>query len=425
MKEANRSRLGQSVGGRRVALVVMAALGIALSALGVSLATTTPSPSRTRPTGTKSGPGGTAGTNAHFGGNRANASQPAIAAPGQTGELVGVVGNGAMTFPTPTSGWYVAGIYPRAALYHTSNGGATWALSLQDKYVGTEVYFEDSENGWITGSPAGMLHTANGGASWQGLTNSNGGPQSVIFDLTFSSATAGYGISAMGQVYTTSDAGAIWKRDAFAPPNVTHMCQADGAGWVSTLSGVFKTTDNGIAWVKSVTSPVGTEGNTTTVGCSGSMIWSLFNLGGGPGHVGSSFVLSISGDAGTTWNNAIVSNDSGLTPAGPSFPAGSIATKWVTSSGGALTLFDNFSPVSSGPSPCITELRSMDDGNQFTTSLVYEGAASINAEWFSSAMDGWLAVVPSVGAARTVVDVYTTTNGGQSWTASGKISLVS
>jgi len=124
------------------------------------------------------------------------------------------------------------------ALYHTSNGGATWTVLPASGIPTGGVYFLDALHGWIdSGSPATGLGsdvlyaTTDGGKSWKlvgALPQS--APMSWVYGVgmyrvTFADPMRGWYLG-NGVLFTTIDAGKSWQ------PVGLHQA---GTGWIRTF----------------------------------------------------------------------------------------------------------------------------------------------------------------------------------------------
>ncbi len=113
----------------------------------------------------------------------------------------------------------------RGAIYHTTDGGATWQeqYTTADPIVFTGVDFIDAQHGWVASFPGNsgleggfVFYTADGGASWQ--RGEPGSAFAPLWDVHFVDQQRGYVvgadyISAWGPpVWRTLDGGATWEK---------------------------------------------------------------------------------------------------------------------------------------------------------------------------------------------------------------------
>ena len=118
---------------------------------------------------------------------------------------------------TPTSGWAIG---VGGLIYHTTDGGTTWAYQLQgtnnlafdaDLY---SVYFLNSNLGWAVGTsvyPAGstFLATTDGGTTWKSQTP----PASftpTLYSVYFQDANNGWAVGSSGRCALTTNGGTNW-----------------------------------------------------------------------------------------------------------------------------------------------------------------------------------------------------------------------
>lgn len=116
-------------------------------------------------------------------------------------------------FTDNQNGW-VVGI--NGTILHTTNGGATWQLQNSGSTEPLQcVFFANNSIGWAAGgsSNALLLSTNNGGLIWTSMTTGiSSGP---ILDIAFApGGQAGYAITA-DSIYTSTDAGANWTKEAY------------------------------------------------------------------------------------------------------------------------------------------------------------------------------------------------------------------
>jgi photosystem II stability/assembly factor-like uncharacterized protein len=108
------------------------------------------------------------------------------------------------------TGWVVGGYdrTMRAAVLHTSNGGAGWteqSLPTSAKYL-RAVDFIDGLNGWACGRNGTIVHTSDGGANWESQYCPS---DTTLFDIQFADAQHGL-IAGNNIVLYTTDGGAHW-----------------------------------------------------------------------------------------------------------------------------------------------------------------------------------------------------------------------
>lgn len=151
----------------------------------------------------------------------------------------------AIHFPTAAIG-YMVPVYGNE-IYRTINGGNTWStLPLPSNYSMTDVFFHDSQTGFITCTYSKILKTTDGGLTW---TETDFGTQDEFNAIAFTNYNTGYAVGANGTLVTTSNGGASWTPQA---SGVGHHLRCidfpnDSVGYIGTaLYGkVLKTTNGG------------------------------------------------------------------------------------------------------------------------------------------------------------------------------------
>lgn len=159
----------------------------------------------------------------------------------------------AVYFIDANTGWIV-GQYAENSYFpvilSTQDGGQTWnnitpTTITRTEYTNfTDVYFADSQNGWVSNTNNLVLHTTDGGATWtlQTITDS----YVEISDLHFFDANNGL-VSASGTIYSTSDGGATWQQTNSDGPVYFQFMDGDN-GWGIAGWDAMKTTDGGQTW---------------------------------------------------------------------------------------------------------------------------------------------------------------------------------
>lgn len=143
---------------------------------------------------------------------------------------------------------------------HTTDGGQTWIPQMGS---GNAIYFVDENLGWTVGGSGSIKHTTDGGQTWVDQTSPIG---NHLYSLCFIDSLEGWAFGLYGYVLHTTDAGNIWVVQYQFPNQLWIM---DGmfigpdTGWVAGYTGpaegkIYKTTDGGNSWF--LLSP-GTNGN--------------------------------------------------------------------------------------------------------------------------------------------------------------------
>ncbi|MFH0734385.1 MAG: YCF48-related protein [bacterium] len=168
-------------------------------------------------------------------------------------------GAGALYFIDAQRGWYING---HNTILKTSNGGTSWnsltsgVVLTPSQFVHfTNLFFLDSQNGWVVGYIANIngadysgiiLKTTDGGDTW---TNQIFGV--VLYSVNFATAQKGWLVGAAGTLLYSSDGGTNWSS------------QYNGIQWgfrdvkfrdenfgivVGNAGKIFVTTNGGINW---------------------------------------------------------------------------------------------------------------------------------------------------------------------------------
>ncbi len=169
--------------------------------------------------------------------------------------------------------WIVA--YPPGSnstdqgIYHTSDGGATWARQTTAEYTNASsfcniVHFWDANNGWCQGDPINgeyeMYTTVNGGTTWTLVPGANipdplGGEFGVVGYYSVVNDIVWWGTN-KGRVYKSIDKGVNWTVAVCTPLNNKYIqpyfrsedfgfCQDKDAGTTGDLA---VTNDGGTTW---------------------------------------------------------------------------------------------------------------------------------------------------------------------------------
>jgi photosystem II stability/assembly factor-like uncharacterized protein len=144
---------------------------------------------------------------------------------------------------------------------HTDDAGKTWVNqgSGEDRYF-NDVFFTDSQRGWIVGEYGYIYHTENGGSTWirqeckeiipEEPAEDFASPVPNLYAVNFTTPENGY-ISGMdGIVLKTVDGGKIWKRlktDTFY--SLYKIASAEKTHWAIGESGLcIVSHDEGATW---------------------------------------------------------------------------------------------------------------------------------------------------------------------------------
>ncbi|MDB5146156.1 MAG: hypothetical protein JWQ57_176 [Mucilaginibacter sp.] len=136
----------------------------------------------------------------------------------------------------------------------TTDGGRSWKKNVSTGFSDiNSVYFIDEQTGFVCGSDRTVLRTKNGGDTWEKITTVPLGEYTNLFRVVFTSSKTGYILSAAGDVVKTTDGGDSWTRvgvvvgdymnDVYFVDDKTGYISAGWSG--STL---YKTIDGGVTW---------------------------------------------------------------------------------------------------------------------------------------------------------------------------------
>lgn len=161
-------------------------------------------------------------------------------------------------FTNPSNGWIIEqGL--GGAVYHSTDGGATWSpASVSAGTLLSQVFFTDDNHGWITGVNGSIVGTTNGGTTWNDVSLGFG----QTFDINaafFTDATHGVVGCELGTLYYTTNGGTSWtqaQNSAISSALIMDIDFADANfGVTGSTDGVLrKTTNGGTSWT-SMNSP--------------------------------------------------------------------------------------------------------------------------------------------------------------------------
>jgi photosystem II stability/assembly factor-like uncharacterized protein len=143
-----------------------------------------------------------------------------------------------LDFATLLDGWVIGSGFSGGALFHTTDGGSSWAAvpNVLGTYVAVDF---EGANGWAANVGGLYYRTTNAGSTWTSGTLP--GSFFNIEDMDFWDTSVGYVVGWWGYAARSSDAGATWQ--VLPTPNGTdnltdiHLVGPDEL-WVSTNSGV-------------------------------------------------------------------------------------------------------------------------------------------------------------------------------------------
>jgi photosystem II stability/assembly factor-like uncharacterized protein len=151
----------------------------------------------------------------------------------------------------------------------TSDGGQTWSSQIRLPVSIYDIFFINNMTGWAVGSLGAIYHTSDGGKSWatqrSELELISGAPnpasegikrfkmRAVQFvDASHGFAAAESGTDTIGRMLTTSDGGATWSK-RWSPPDaglidVHFLSPQVGWGIKEEVRYIYLTLDGGVKW---------------------------------------------------------------------------------------------------------------------------------------------------------------------------------
>lgn len=143
---------------------------------------------------------------------------------------------------------YIAGTY---ALYKTTDGGNTWAVTHNGNSSATNsVHFKDAMNGYSCGLNGKIRKTSDGGASW---TQVNIGSSDDYYDV-FVGGNKIFVVGFEGEVLSSSDNGSTWVSYPVPSSLYSIFFLDNNNGWFCGSSGkTYYTTNGGASWTQAST----------------------------------------------------------------------------------------------------------------------------------------------------------------------------
>ncbi|NHM06361.1 T9SS type A sorting domain-containing protein [Flavobacterium sp. CYK-4] len=162
-------------------------------------------------------------------------------------------------------GWAANGAY--AAVYKTTDGGATWTTQITEQSLGGNYYFRNieflNENiGFLGTLDNVFFKTIDGGTTWIPVTNLPNAPRAVCgLDAVGESTVYGCGAyfspasGTPAYIIKSTDSGATWQHidmTPYATALVEILFQDENVGYASGADSnggvILKTTDGGATW---------------------------------------------------------------------------------------------------------------------------------------------------------------------------------
>lgn len=138
--------------------------------------------------------------------------------------------------------------------FKTTDGGRTWKMNVSTGFSFMySVYFTDEQNGFACGSDRTVMRTKNGGETWEQAAALPLGESTRLSKVVFTNSKTGYVISSVGDVVKTTDGGDSWTRVAVIGTDYVNDLYFvnDKTGYISagwSGSTLYKTTDGGVTW---------------------------------------------------------------------------------------------------------------------------------------------------------------------------------
>jgi photosystem II stability/assembly factor-like uncharacterized protein len=322
----------------------------------------------------------------------------------------------ALSFADLENGWAIVG----GAVYHTTDGGADWApqasapqttwvtaLTAQSAVVGAPATY------WRIG---GLSHTSDGGVTWQSDVSAADDYFGTLAGLQFVDASHGWAVGSSGGILATTDSGATWTaQSSGTTQDLTGVHFAGPAnGWAVGLQGaIVHTSDGGVSWTAQTS---GTSDDLTGVAfVDAENGWATGQSFTSDGYSSGLILHTTDGGAGWTTQYDSPFEDSPRTTPGVAFSAVAFADSqdgWaVGETQGSDSTFNQ-----------TVIMHTSDGGATWTQQLSYYPPYESNED------DATLTSVActdtehavAVGYDEDNVEIWRTTDGGQTWTMVGK-----
>lgn len=161
-------------------------------------------------------------------------------------------------FIDENNGWVVGGFVTgstgSAFVLKTENGGQNWNMTtIESADHFTTVDFTDENNGWASGFDTGLYHTTNGGASWALLNDSRfGNIGEGLYTISFVDDQTGWGttLSSFSSIVHTVNGGVSWtsQKETDGSTNWKIDFLNSQQGVLGRGGEILETTDGGSTW---------------------------------------------------------------------------------------------------------------------------------------------------------------------------------
>lgn len=135
-------------------------------------------------------------------------------------------------------------------IYHSQNEGTTWTRQDSGRYYHQDVFFTNSQKGWVVGELGVILHTSDGGFTWTNQAIDTTGIYRRVF---FVDSLTGWIVGWGGTIIHTTNGGLTWERQQSGTTLRlwgVHFIDAQ-TGWVVGQDGlVLHTTTGGVTSVR-------------------------------------------------------------------------------------------------------------------------------------------------------------------------------
>jgi photosystem II stability/assembly factor-like uncharacterized protein len=298
----------------------------------------------------------------------------------------------------------------------TTDGGCSW----DSKNSGTDewlfdVFFVDSQTGWVAGKEGIILKTNDGGETWV-LQNSN--PTYTLYSIHFADANTGWAVGTFGKILKTTTGGSTWATTSFGSNVFSSVFFADeNNGWICGWFGsILKTADGGLNWTPVAVSAIDN-------------FYSLSFSDNSKGvAVGTGYIARTT-DGGTTWElvqNAPSLNSVCLLASGKGWAVGLGRAYAYTDNGGLSWVYEpgngaynHLEAVSAADEFSVWMVGEFGDIFKSTGGFLYLDPVSTGSTddildiCFVDQNNGWVA--GGKGNPFSGPTIYKTTNGGIYW----------
>lgn len=130
----------------------------------------------------------------------------------RTAAATGRATSEALILDVTHAGSRLVAVGERGIINYSDDQGASWQQAkVPVNVLLTAVYFADANHGWAVGHDAVILATTDAGATWA-LQNYAPELDTPLLDVWFADARRGLAVGGTGWVFSTTDGGATWSR---------------------------------------------------------------------------------------------------------------------------------------------------------------------------------------------------------------------